>query len=187
MIAATVNIAPAQNANSIVIAANSSSGTYSKMLGEIIGVCSTDQFDIRAADGVTGGAPGNLDALVNNKAQAAFLHSDVFFANSMSDPYRNEQTLTSGFVIVRPLEIVNVVAKSPLSLVARVDNLRLFSDAHAAGGQTIHAANLQTIFGIMWDLNQKTAISVDVQNLTRRGGSTTPEQRLLFVHLQTSF
>jgi TRAP-type uncharacterized transport system substrate-binding protein len=80
----------------IVVAADSSSGTYSKMLGEIIGVCSTDQFNIEAANGVTGGAPGNLEALVQNRAQAAFLHSDVFFANAMSDPsYRRFQTLVT--------------------------------------------------------------------------------------------
>ncbi len=80
----------------IVIAADSSSGTYNKMLGEIIGVCSTDDFSIVPAQGVTGGAPGNLDALVNNKAQAAFMHSDVFLASSQADPsYKKFQTLVA--------------------------------------------------------------------------------------------
>lgn len=80
----------------IVVADNSSSGTYKKMLGEIIGVCSTDDFTITEAPGITGGAPGNLDALVNNKAQAAFLHSDVFFANAQADPsYKRFQTLVA--------------------------------------------------------------------------------------------
>lgn len=80
----------------IVIADDSSSGTYKKMLGEIIGVCANDQFSITEAQGVSGGAPGNLDALVNNQAQAAFLHSDVFFANSQADPtYKRFQTLVA--------------------------------------------------------------------------------------------
>lgn len=82
--------------NTFVIADDSSSGTYKKMLGEIIGVCSTDDFNIQEAPGVTGGAPGNLDALVNNRAQAAFLHSDVFFANAQADPtYKRFQTLVA--------------------------------------------------------------------------------------------
>jgi TRAP-type uncharacterized transport system substrate-binding protein len=80
----------------IVVAADSSSGTYKKALGELIGVCSSDQFSIEEAKGVTGGSPGNLEALVQNKAQAAFLHSDVFFANAMADPsYKRFQTLVS--------------------------------------------------------------------------------------------
>jgi len=81
---------------SLSVASDSSSGTYKKMLGEIIGVCANDKFNIAEAQGIAGGAPGNLEALVNNKAQAAFLHSDVFFANSQSDPsYKRFQTLVS--------------------------------------------------------------------------------------------
>lgn len=78
------------------VADDSSSGTYHKMLSEIQNVCSSDDFQIIEAQGVTGGAPGNLDALVNNRAQAAFLHSDVFFANSQADPsYKKFQTLVA--------------------------------------------------------------------------------------------
>lgn len=82
--------------NRIVVAADSSSGTYSKMLGEIIRVCSTEDFNISAAKGVTGGAVGNLDALVNNKVQAAFLHSDVLVGLIQVDPaYKAYQTLVA--------------------------------------------------------------------------------------------
>jgi len=82
--------------HTFVIADDSSSGTYKKMLGEIIGVCSTDDFNIQEAPGVTGGAVGNLEALVNNRANAAFLHSDVFFANAQADPtYKRFQTLVA--------------------------------------------------------------------------------------------
>lgn len=81
---------------SLTIAADSSSGTYKKMLGEIISVCSDDNFSINEAKGITGGAVGNLDALVNNKAQAAFLHSDVFIAISKADvSYKRFQTLVT--------------------------------------------------------------------------------------------
>jgi TRAP-type uncharacterized transport system substrate-binding protein len=86
-------LAPALGAQEIKIAASSSSGTYQKMLGELIGVCSTDAFPITMAQN-EGGAPGNLDALVNNRAQAAFLHSDVYFANAQADPtYKRYKTL----------------------------------------------------------------------------------------------
>lgn len=86
----------AADTTNIVVADDSSSGTYKKMLGEIIGVCASDEFTITEAKGVTGGAPGNLDALINNQAQAAFLHSDVFFANSQADPtYKRFQTLVA--------------------------------------------------------------------------------------------
>jgi len=78
------------------IAADSSSGTYHRMLSEIQNVCSTDDLNVKEAPGITGGAPGNLDALVNNRAQAAFLHSDVFFANAQADPsYKKFQTLVA--------------------------------------------------------------------------------------------
>lgn len=89
-------IVHAEDSLNLVVADDSSTGTYKKMLGEIIGQCSSDQFSITEAQGVTGGAPGNLDALVNNQAQAAFLHSDVFFANSQADPtYKRFQTLVA--------------------------------------------------------------------------------------------
>src|SRR5271165_541390 len=78
------------------VATDSSSGTYNKLFGEVISACNEDS--IVAATGVTGGAPGNLDALVNNKAQAAFMHSDVFLANSMADPnMARYKTLVAGW------------------------------------------------------------------------------------------
>ncbi len=80
----------------IRVAADSSSGTYNKMLTEIILACNDESLDIVPATGVTGGAVGNLDALYNNRADAAFLHSDVYFANAQADPsYARLQTLVA--------------------------------------------------------------------------------------------
>jgi TRAP-type uncharacterized transport system substrate-binding protein len=91
----------------LVLADDSSSGTYKKMLGEIIGVCSTEGFNITEATGVSGGAPGNLDALVNNQAQAAFLHSDVFLAHVQQDPtYKRFQTLVA--LYPEPIHIITL-------------------------------------------------------------------------------
>jgi TRAP-type uncharacterized transport system substrate-binding protein len=82
----------------IRVAADSSSGTYNKMLGEIIGVCNDDSLNIVAANQAGGGAIGNLDSLVNNKADAAFLHSDVYLYNAQSDPtYNKFKTLIAGW------------------------------------------------------------------------------------------
>lgn len=82
----------------IRIAADSSSGTYNKMLGEIIGVCNDDSLNIVPANEGGGGAIGNLDALFNNKADAAFLHSDVYLYDAQSDPsYNKFKTLVAGW------------------------------------------------------------------------------------------
>jgi TRAP-type uncharacterized transport system substrate-binding protein len=82
----------------IRVAADSSSGTYNKMLGEIIGVCNDNSLNIVPANEGGGGAVGNLDALFNNKADAAFLHSDVYLYNAQSDPsYNKFKTLVAGW------------------------------------------------------------------------------------------
>lgn len=76
------------------VAADSSSKTYNKMLGEIIGVCSTDSFQIMPMNANGGGAVGNLDALVTNKVDAAFLHSDVYIFSANTDAsYNRYKTL----------------------------------------------------------------------------------------------
>lgn len=79
----------AQSTN-IRVASDSSSKTYGKMLGEVINACgdSSDFNIVTVKNG--GGAVGNLDALFNNQADAAFLHSDVFAANAQSDPAYNK-------------------------------------------------------------------------------------------------
>ena len=81
--------------NTIRVADDSSSGTYHTMLGEVVSVCGSDQFNIQEVN-QGGGAPGNLNALFNNKADAAFLHSDVFLAQSQADTsYNRFKTLVA--------------------------------------------------------------------------------------------
>ncbi len=89
-----VGVASAQTVT-LKVASDSSSGTYAKMLGEVVNACGSDEFNIQAA-GNHGGAVGNLDALFNNQADAAFLHSDVFAASAQSDPaYARLKTLVA--------------------------------------------------------------------------------------------
>jgi len=101
--AALVSTAAMADSGTITFAADSSSGTYNKMLGEIINVC--PDINVQVAKDVHGGAPGNLEALVNNKVNAAFMHSDVFLANSMSDPtYAKFKTLVA--LYPEPIHII---------------------------------------------------------------------------------
>ena len=136
-----VGSAFAGDTTTIVVADDSSSGTYKKMLGEIIGVCANDSFNIIEAKGISGGAPANLDALVNNQAQAAFLHSDVFFANSQADPtYKRFQTLIA--LYPEPIHVLALresKTKKPGTFSFGVTNFNNLSDLRgftvgAAGG-----------------------------------------------------
>lgn len=100
-----VTLVSSAAADTFTVAADSSSKTYAKMLGELIGACSNENLDIKQAQGVTGGAPGNLEALVNNKAQAAFMHSDVFQAHVALDAsYKRYQTLVA--LYPEPIHVV---------------------------------------------------------------------------------
>jgi TRAP-type uncharacterized transport system substrate-binding protein len=136
--------------NTFTVADDSSSGTYKKMLGEMIGVCSTDDLNIVEAQGVTGGAPGNLDALVNNRAQAAFLHSDVFFANAQADPtYKRFQTLLA--LYPEPIHVLALKvskSKKPGTFSFGTQEFNSLADTRgyqvgAAGGGVITARILQ--------------------------------------------
>ncbi len=101
--------------------------------------------------------------------------------------YTNTGNLTDGFVLIRPFELLDDKEKSPIQLFARYDSFKPFSDARSSGAQTTSAANVQTIAGIIYDLNQKSSLSLDFQNLGRSGGSTVAEQNIIFLHLMVSF
>jgi TRAP-type uncharacterized transport system substrate-binding protein len=78
-----------------LVAADSSSKTYAEMLGQLQTVCGDDQTVIEQIQS-TGGALGNLEQLVNNKANAAFLHSDIIYLKAMTDStYRKFKTLVN--------------------------------------------------------------------------------------------
>lgn len=128
----------AEDSASIVVADDSSSGTYKKMLGEIIGACDSDEFKITEAKNVHGGAPANLDALVNNQAQAAFLHSDVYFANSQSDPtYKRYQTLVALYPEpIHVLALKQSITKAGMLSMSKVE----FNTLADAKGYSVGAA-----------------------------------------------
>jgi TRAP-type uncharacterized transport system substrate-binding protein len=80
----------------LTVAAHSLSGSYEKMLGEIIGACSDDRFDIALAKGVSNGTVGNLQSLADNTSQAGFVRADVYRAIADADStYKRFQTLVT--------------------------------------------------------------------------------------------
>ena len=111
-------------------------------------------------------------------------------ANTPASPrgaYNNTGTLTSGFVVVRPFELMDDSQKSPLSLFVRYDSFKPYSDARSAGTQTTSAANNLMIAGLMYDLNQKASMSLDIQNLGRASGSRIAESSAVYLHMQVGF
>lgn len=136
----------AQNTNTLRVADDSSSGTYKKMLGELVSVCSTEDFTIQEV-AVSGGAPGNLDALYNNKADAAFLHSDVFIANAQADPsYNRFKTLVA--LWPEPIHILALRASKTKKNVFQTVTFNSLTDVAgftvgAAGGGVFTARLLQ--------------------------------------------
>lgn len=86
----------AQTPMRLIVADASSSGTYKAMNAEIVDVCADESFQIVELPGATGGATNNLAALKDNKASAAYLHSDVIYAMAQADPsYRQLKTLVA--------------------------------------------------------------------------------------------
>lgn len=136
----------------ITVAADSSSGTYALTLGQIIKVCSNDQFKVKAATGISGGAVGNLQALLDNEVQAALLHSDVYQAKAGSDEgYQQIKTLIALYpepVHVLALRNSNIKKGGKLGFGGSIVEINTLADTKgytvgAAGGGVITARVLQ--------------------------------------------
>ena len=74
----------------LLVADDSSSGIYKRFWNELQGSLKTDpSFDLQFKEiDASGGAVGNLEALINNQASIAFMHGDVFkfrLLNSQED------------------------------------------------------------------------------------------------------
>jgi len=103
--------------------------------------------------------------------------------------YDNSGHVTSLFALVRPAELLggDPKARSRWGVLARMDTFKPFSAGASVGAQTTSASNQLLIAGLWWDLNQRASFSLDIQNLTPKGGSTTAESKVLFLHGQVSF
>lgn len=87
-------VAPAQGAKAFKVGQGSVTGTYTEAFKELAEACSTDSLPLVPAfpDGKGDGA-NNLEALVNSKAQAAFVRNDVIFWQGQSGQLGNIKTL----------------------------------------------------------------------------------------------
>ena len=135
----SMSIVPATaNPNvTLTVADDSSSGTFKKMFGDIVSVCSADINLTEVNKG--GGAVGNLNALVTNDAQAAFTDSDVYFTQAQADPtYRRFQTLVA--LYPDPIHILALKSsKSKANLISTkqfnsLADMRGFAIGAAGGG-----------------------------------------------------
>lgn len=89
------------------------------------------------------------------------------------------RNLMSGFAFVRPAELFEATKRSRFRVFGRFDK---FDDANAAG-----AVNELTWFGALWDLNARTTLSLDFQELKAKNGSTTTPTKTLFAHWVVTF
>ena len=134
------------------IAADSSSGTYATNLGQLIDKCSDSSLDITPLvgnpPGSNGGAVGNLDLLYNNKADAAFMHSDVYLYNAQADPaYNKFKTLIAFWpepihvVVLAQSKTFKQVKKSGLCVYNCTDNVQVnFNNLSDLNGYSVAAA-----------------------------------------------
>jgi hypothetical protein len=148
-----------------------------------------------AADGLARNRAGVFAGVRDRRLTAGFEMSQrtetIETGSSLATrgTYDNSGRLTSAFALVRPVELFSgdSARRSRLGVLARVDDFTPYSSAAAAGTQSTSAANQLVIAGLWWDLNQRATFALDLQHLRPRGGSTTAESKILFLHGQISF
>lgn len=127
----------------LIVASSSSSGTYHAMLTEVDEFCSGEDTGLTVTElPPKGGATDNLDALANNRASAAFLHSDVIYAAAMAEPkYKELKTLVNLYpeeihvVALRTLRVGSMFNKQDATTLTDLKGLKVA----AAGGGCITA------------------------------------------------
>lgn len=127
---------PTSSAPTLLIADDSSTGTYKQFLKEISGFTSgVINFVETPPDH---GAVGNLEQLVNNQAQAAFLHSDVIVFRSRTKDLSKFKTLLALF-------------SEEVHFVAKTDSGKKVGGAWGIGGKTLELRDIS-------DLNDTTKV-----------------------------
>lgn len=87
--------------------------------------------------------------------------------------------LMSGFATIKPFQLLSSGSTFPLGLVARFDRFK---------PNTANDSYVNTIIGGMtWDLNKKTALSLDYQELTPHNGAIAAATKTYFLHLVANF
>lgn len=87
--------------------------------------------------------------------------------------------LISGFVTLKPFQLMNDQSTFPIGLVARWDRFKPNTDTDAY---------INTVIGgLTWDLNKKTAFSLDYQEQTPHSGAVAATTKTYFLHLVANF
>lgn len=87
--------------------------------------------------------------------------------------------LLAGFAVIKPFQLMNAQSTFPLGLVARWDRFKPNTDTDGF---------INTIIGgLTWDLNKKTALSLDYQEVTPHSGAAGTAIKTYFLHLVANF
>jgi hypothetical protein len=87
--------------------------------------------------------------------------------------------LIAGFVTAKPFQLLNDKSTFPLGVVARWDRFK---------PNTATDAYINTVIGgLTWDLNKKTALSLDYQEQTPHSGAIAATTKTYFLHLVANF
>ena len=87
--------------------------------------------------------------------------------------------LIVGFVTAKPFQLLNDKSTFPLGVVARWDRFKPNTDTDAY---------INTVIGgLIWDLNKKTALSLDYQEQTPHSGAIAAATKTYFLHLVANF
>lgn len=103
-------------------------------------------------------------------------------ANTVASPRVEADStgrLIDGFVTVKPFQLLNDKSTFPLGLVARWDR---FKPNTATDGYVN-----TVIGGLTWDLNKKTALALDYQEVTPHSGAVAAASKTYFLHLVANF
>jgi hypothetical protein len=103
-------------------------------------------------------------------------------ANTIASPrveLDSTRRLISGFVTLKPFQLMNEQSTFPLGLVARWDLFKPNTDTDAY---------INTVIGgLTFDLNKKSAISLDYQEQTPHSGAVVAATKTYFLHLVANF
>ena len=87
--------------------------------------------------------------------------------------------LIAGFVTAKPFQLLNSQSTFPLGLVGRWDRFK---------PNTATAGYINTVIGgLTWDLNKKTALSLEYQEQTPHDGAVIAVAKTYFLHLVANF
>jgi len=103
-------------------------------------------------------------------------------ANTLLSPRVEIDTtgrLIAGFATIKPFQLLNDKSTFPLGLLARWDRFK---------PNTATAGYINTVIGgLTWDLNKKSAISLDYQEQTPHSGAVIAATKTYFLHLVANF